>query len=144
MCWVEFFSKINGRLRTFIPDSRVLLYRLHHPATGITIKLQECKIDFIEANQNIDLCIEDMQQLGEIAHKEYNVIYKQAVCMAEQLHVGPTIPRLFKRQIHPKNVPAQPIEEYYNGALIIPILDTLLFLKLNLDLMNLTVNKPNC
>ena len=64
--------------------------------------------------------------------------------MAEQLHVGPTIPRLFKKQIHPKNVPGQSIEEHHNGALIIPVLDTLLFLKLNLDSMDLTVNKPNC
>ena len=144
MSWVEFFSKSNGCLGMFIPDSRVSLYRLHHLVTGFTIMLQECKIHFIEANQNIDLCIEDTQQLGENVHKEYSVIYKQTVCMAEQLHVGPTIPRLFKKQIHPKNLPAQSIEEHHNGALIIPVLDTLLFLKLNLDSMNLTVNKPNC
>ena len=102
-----------------------------HPVAGITQKLQGCTIDVIDAYQNVNTCIEDIQQdivdiLQENVDQESNVIFKQAVGMADQLIVEPDIPRVAKKQIYWDNVPANLPEEYYKWALVIPIVDTLI------------------
>ena len=90
----------------------IALYRLLHPVAGITQKLQGRTIDVIDANQNVNTCIEDIQLLRENVDQESDVIFKQAVRMADQLNVEPNIPRVAKKQIYRDNVPANSPEEY--------------------------------
>ena len=112
---VEIYEVINGM---------IALHRLLHPVAGVTQKLQGHTIDVIDAYQNINACIEDIQLLRENVDQESDVIFKQAVRMADQLNVEPNIPRVAKKQIYRDNVPANSPEEYYKRALVIPIVDT--------------------
>ena len=64
----------------------IALYRLLHPVPGIMQKLQGCTIDVIDAYQNVHTCIEDIQLLRENVDQEPDVIFKQAVRMADQLN----------------------------------------------------------
>ena len=102
----------------------IALCRLLHPVAGVTQKLQGRAIDVIDAYQNVNTCIEDIQLLRENVDQESDVIFKQAVRMADQLNVEPNIPRVAKKQIDRDNVPANSPEEYYKRALVIPIVDT--------------------
>ena len=85
---------------------KIALYRLLHPVAGITQKLQGYTIDVIDAYQIVNTCIEDIQLLRENVDHESDVIFKQAVRMADQLNVEPNIPRLAKKQIYRVTVPA--------------------------------------
>ena len=62
--------------------------------------------------------------MRENIDQESDVIFKQAMQMADQLNVEPNIPRVAKKQICRDNVPANSSEEYYKRALVIPIIDT--------------------
>ena len=95
-----------------------------HPVAGITQKLQRRTIDVIDAYQNVDTCIEDIQLLRKYVDQECDVIFKQAMRMADQLNVEPNIPRVAKKQIYRDNVPANSPEEYYKRALAITNVDT--------------------
>ena len=64
----------------------IALYRLLHPVAGIMQKLQGCTIDVIDAYQNVNTCIEDIQLLRENVDQEPDVIFKQAVRTADQLN----------------------------------------------------------
>ena len=77
----------------------IALYRLLHPVAGITQKLQGCTIDVIDAYQNVNTCIEDIQHLWENVDQESDVISKQAVRMTDQFNVEPNISRVAKKQI---------------------------------------------
>ena len=90
-----------------------VLYRLLHPVAGIMQKLQGRTIDVIGAYQNVNTCVEDIQLLRENVDQESDVIFKQAVRMADQHNVEPNIPRVAKKQIYRDNVPANSPEEYY-------------------------------
>ena len=57
-------------------------------------------IDVIDAYQNVNTCIEDFQLLPENVDQESDVIFKQAVRMADQLNFEPNIPRVAKKQIY--------------------------------------------
>ena len=102
----------------------IALYRLLHPVAGITQKLQGRRIDVIDAYQNVNTCIEDIQLLRENVDQESDVIFKQAVRMADQLNIEPNIPRVAQKQIYRDNIPANSPEEYYKRTLAIPIVDT--------------------
>ena len=95
-----------------------------HPVAGITQKLQRRTIDVIDAYQNVDTCIEDIQLLRKYVDQECDIIFKQAMRMADQLNVEPNIPRVAKKQIYRDNVPANSPEEYYKQALVITNVDT--------------------
>ena len=95
-----------------------------HPVAGITQKLQRRTIDVIDAYQNVDTCIEDIQLLRKYVDQECDVIFKQAMRMVDQLNVEPNIPRVAKKQIYRDNVPANSPEEYYKQALVITNVDT--------------------
>ena len=62
--------------------------------------------------------------MREKVDQESDVIFKQAVRMADQLNVEPNIPRVAKKQIYRDNVPPNSPEEYYKQALVMPIVDT--------------------
>ena len=95
-----------------------------HPVAGITQKLQRRTIDVIDAYQNVDTCIEDIQLLRKYVDQECDVIFKQAMRMVDQLNVEPNIPRVAKKQVYRDNVPANSPEEYYKQALVITNVDT--------------------
>ena len=116
----------------------IALYRLLHPVAGITQKLQGRPIDVIDAYQNVNTCIEDIQLLRENVDQESDVIFKQAVRMADQLNVEPNIPRIAKKQICRDNLPANSPEEYYKRALVRSIVDTFI------SEMTHRFNKFNC
>ena len=100
------------------------LYRLLHSVAGITQKLQGHTIDAIDAYQNVNTSIEDIQLLQENVDLESDVIFKQVVRIVDQLNVEPIIPRVAKKQIYRDSVPVNSPEEYYKQALVIPIVDT--------------------
>ena len=91
-----------------------------HPVTGITQKLQGRTIDVIDEYQNVHTCIEDIQLLREDVDQECDVIFKEAVRMADQLNVEPNIPKDNVPNVQCANSP----EEYYKRALVIQIVDT--------------------
>ena len=95
-----------------------------HPVARITQKPQGRTTDVIDSYQNVNICIEDIQLLRENVDQESDVIFKQAVQMADQLNVEPNIPRVAKKQIYRDNVPVNLPEEYFKRALVIPIVDT--------------------
>ena len=76
----------------------IALFRLLHTVVGIKQKLQGCTIDAIDAYQNVNTCIEDIQLLQENVDQEFDVILKQAVRMADQLNIVRNIPRVAKKQ----------------------------------------------
>ena len=76
----------------------IALYRLLHTVVGIKQKLQGSTIDAIDAYQNVNTCIEDIQLLQENVDQEFDVILKQAVRMADQLNIVRNIPRVAKKQ----------------------------------------------
>ena len=73
--------------------------------------------------QQVEGCIQDMQQMRQTTDEEFHKIFKQTERLAEKLHVEPTIPRFTVRQIHRNNVSAENPEEYYRRALAIPFID---------------------
>ena len=91
----------------------IVLYILLHAVAAITQKLQGRTIDVIDAYQNVITCVEDIQLLRENVDQESDVIFKQAVRMADQFNVEPNIPRVAKKQIYRDNAPANSPEEYY-------------------------------
>ena len=76
----------------------IALYRLLNRVAGITQKLQGRTTDVIDANQNVNTCIEDIQLLRENVDQESDVISKHAVRMTDQLNVEPNIPIVAKKQ----------------------------------------------
>ena len=121
---VEATQLLNSLTKFEFVIGMIALYRLLHPIAGITQKLQGGTIDVIGAYQNVNTCIKDIQLLQENVDQESDVIFKQAVRMANQLNVEPNIPRVAKKQIYRDNVPANSPEQYYKRALVIPIVDT--------------------
>ena len=57
----------------------IALHRLLHPVAGVTQKLQGHTIHVIDAYQNINACIEDIQLLRENVDQESDVIFRQVV-----------------------------------------------------------------
>ena len=78
----------------------IALYRLLHPVAGITQKLQGRTIDVIDTYQNVNTRIADIQLLRENVDQKFDVIFKQAERMADQLNTGPNTPRVAKKQIY--------------------------------------------
>ena len=105
---------------------------------GITQKLQGRTIDVIDAYQNVNRCIQDIELLRENVEKESDVIFKQAVWMADQINVEPNTPRVGKKQIYRDNVPANSPEGYYEPALVKPIVNSFILE------MTHRFNKFNC
>ena len=56
-----------------------------------------CTIDVIDAYQNVNTCIENIQLMKENVDQEPTFIFKQALRMADQLKVEPNIPRVAKK-----------------------------------------------
>ena len=75
----------------------IAMYRLLHPIARITQKFQGRKIDVLDTYQNVNTCIEGIQLLRENVDQESDVIFKQAVRMADQLNIEPNIPRVAKK-----------------------------------------------
>ena len=121
---VEATQFLNSLTKFEFVIGMIALYRLLHPVAGITQKLQGRTIDVIDAYQNINTCIEDIQLLRENVDQESDVILKQTVRMADQLNAKSNIPRVAEKQIYRDNVPANSPEEYYKLALVIPIVHT--------------------
>ena len=97
---VEATQFLNSLTKFEFVIGMIALYRLLHPVAGITQKLQGRTIDVIDAYQNVNTCIEDIQLWRENVDQESDVIFKQAVRMADQLNVEPNIPRVAKKQIY--------------------------------------------
>ena len=121
---VEATQFLNSLTKLEFVIGMVASYRLLHRVAGITQKLQGCTIDVIDAYQNVNTCIEDIQLSRENVDQESDVIFKQVVRMADQLNVKPNIPGVAKKQIYRDNVPANSPEVYYKPTLVKPIVDT--------------------
>ena len=135
---VEATQFLNSLIKFEFVIGMIALYRLLHTVAGITQKLEDRTTDVIDAYQNVNTCIEDIQLLRENVNLESDVIFKQALRMADQLNVEPNIPRVAEKQIYRDNVPANSPEEYYKRALFIPIVD-----KFILEMTH-RFNKFNC
>ena len=76
---VEATQFLNSLTKFEFVIGMIALHRLLHPVAGITQKLQGHTIDVIDAYQNINACIEDIQLLRENVDQESDVISKQVV-----------------------------------------------------------------
>ena len=101
----------------------IVLYRLMHPAAGLTNKLQGRNIDIIEAYESATRSIEGMKYVQESIDNEFDQIFKQAERMAIKLDVQQSLPRSVAKQMHRNNVPADTPKEYFKRSLAIPSLD---------------------
>ena len=62
---VEATQFLNSLTKFEFVIGMITLYRLLHPVAGIMQKLQGRTIDVIDAYQNVNTCIEDIQLLRE-------------------------------------------------------------------------------
>ena len=102
----------------------IALYRLLHPVARIVQKLQRHTIDVIDAYQNVNKCIEDIQLLREKFDQKSDAAFRQAVPITGQLNLVPNIPRVAKKQIYGDNLSTNSPDAYYKRAVVIPIVDT--------------------
>ena len=73
------------------------LYRLLHPVSSITQKLQGGTIDMVKAYQEVQSCILDMRVVQDKTEEEFFVIYRQAERITTSLDVSPSAPRTVSR-----------------------------------------------
>ena len=81
---VEATQFLNPLTKFEFDIGMIVLYRLLHSVAGITQKLQGRTIDVTDAYHNVNTCIEDIQLLRENVDQDSDVIFKQAVQMADQ------------------------------------------------------------
>ena len=60
----------------------ISLYRLMHPSTGITKKLQGRSIDVVHAFNEVEPVVNDLGAVRSNIDSEFDTTYKQAVSMA--------------------------------------------------------------
>ena len=101
-------------------------YRLMHPFTRITKKLQGRLIDVARDFNEVELVVNDLGEVQSNIDREFDTIYNQAMRMAERMNFIPLPPCMGQRQIHRDNIEAANPEEYYKRVIAIPILDTLI------------------
>ena len=82
--------------------------------------------DIVYAYNNMQEAVDNLNYIRENVDKEADVIYQQALGMADKLCIEPVIPRTVMRQAYRNNVPAETPLMYYKWALIIPLLDTII------------------
>ena len=70
--------------------------------------------------------INDLGAVKSNIDSEFDIIYNQAMRMAERMNVTPSTPRLAPRQMHRDNTEVAKPKEYYKQVKAIPILDTLI------------------
>ena len=104
----------------------ISLYRLMHPFTGITKRLQGRSIDVVEAFNEVESVVNDLGAVRSNIDSEFDTICNQAMRMAERMNVTPSTPRIAQRQMHRDNIEAANPKEYYKRVIAIPILDTLI------------------
>ena len=91
----------------------ISLYRLMHPFTGITKKLQGRSIDVVKAFNEVESVENDLGAVRSNIDSELDTIYNQAMRMAEKMNVTLSTPRMAERQMHRNNVEASNPNEYY-------------------------------
>ena len=82
--------------------------------------------DTVYAYNNMQEAVDNLNYIWENVDKEADVIYQQALRMADKLCIEPVIPRTVMRQAHRNNVPAETPLIYYKQALIIPLLGAII------------------
>ena len=97
---VEATQFLNSLTKFEFVIGMIALYRLLHPVARIMRKLEGCTSDVVDAYQNVNTCIEDIQLWQKNVDQESDVIFKQAVRMADQLNIEPNIPTVAKKQIY--------------------------------------------
>ena len=91
----------------------ISLYRLIHPFTGITKKLQGGSIDVAKAFNEVESIANDLCAVRSNIDSEFDTIYNQVMRMAERMNVTPSTPRMAQRQMHRDNIEAANPKEYY-------------------------------
>ena len=108
---------------SFIIDL-ISLYRLMHPFTGITKKLQGRSIDVVKTFNEVESVVNDLGAVRSNIDSEFDTIYNQAMKTAQRTNVTRSTPRMAQRQIHQDNIEAANPKEYYKRVIAIPIFDT--------------------
>ena len=120
----------------------ISLYRLIHPFTGITKKLQGGSIDVAKAFNEVESIANDLCAVRSNIDSEFDTIYNQVMRMAERMNVTPSTPRMAQRQMHRDNFEAANPNEYFKRVIAIPILDTLLLeMKFRFNKFSITASK---
>ena len=120
----------------------ISLYRLMHPFTGITKKLQGRSIDVVKAFNEVESVVNDLGAVRSNIDSEFDTICNQAMRMAERMNVTPSTPRMAQRQMHQDNIEAANPQEYYKRVIVIPILNTLILeMKFLFNKFSITVSK---
>ena len=126
---------------SFIIDL-ISLYRLMHPFTGITKKLQGRSTDVVKTFNEVESVVNDLGAVRSNIDSEFDTIYNQAMRMAERMNVTPSTPRMAQRQMHQDNIEAANPKEYYKRVIAIPILTTLISgMKFRFNKFSITTSK---
>ena len=82
-------SSFLNALTTFELLIRIIsLYRLLHPLSSVTQKLQGRIADILYAYNNMQEVVDNLNYIWENVDKEADVIYQQALRMADKLCIG--------------------------------------------------------
>ena len=120
----------------------ISLYRLMHPFTGITKKLQGRSIDVVKAFNEVESVVNDLGAVRSNIDSEFDTIYNQAMRTAQRTNVTRSTPRMAQRQMHQDNIEAANPKEYYKRVIAIPILDTLISeMKFRFNKFSITASK---
>ncbi|XP_013421627.1 52 kDa repressor of the inhibitor of the protein kinase-like [Lingula anatina] len=99
------------------------IYQYLSHLSGITIKLQNSALDIIQAHSMVAEVQEFYLKEREKVTESFQLIYDQAVRMAEKVGVQPSKPRISQRQKHRGNAPAETVFDHYKVNVAIPFLE---------------------
>ena len=104
----------------------ISLYRLMHPFTEITKRLQGRSIGVVKAFIEVQSVEKDLGAVRSNIDREFDTIYNQAMRKAKRVNVTHLTPRMVEKQMHWDNIEAANPKEYYKRVIANPILDTLI------------------
>lgn len=86
-------------------------------------------MSYFSIYRSVDGVIEEIQDMRNTEAEDdtgEGLLYYQAVKLAEEIGVEPSIPRKASRQQHRSNAPATSCPEHYRRNLILPFIDGLI------------------
>lgn len=99
-----------------------LLSSLH----GLTIKLQKQSKDILQAYEQVSDVHLELELMTKNCVEEFHAWFEEITEFATLLDVPVTMPRIYARQVHRSNIPADSPEAFYRRNIMIPFLDHIL------------------
>lgn len=79
----------------------------------LTVRLQKKAMDLLKAKEEIVLLKAALRGMQRDLNTRHHALYEEAVALARNVSVQPSMPRIIQRQVHRNNAPAPTPEDYY-------------------------------